>query len=138
MAPTSDNSTSGISWGGEGINILGARDKFDGSANTTAIVARLGSGFTYAARTCSTYSAKGGYTSGWFLPSGGDNNSQIECLNTNSSSIGGFTTPSLNYWTSTQSSADRAWYIYLLFQQQNRADKHDTALGFRCVSALIS
>ena len=106
VVPTADNSTS-IGWGGSGTT-TNATSTTDGATNTATIVAALGSGSSYAARTCSTYSAAGGFTSGWFLPAGNNPTStgQLNCLFTNRATIGGFA--STNYWSSTESSATSA------------------------------
>ena len=107
VTPTTDNSTS-IGWGGSGTTI-GAISTTNGATNTTTIVTALGPGSSYAARTCSTYSAAGGFTSGWFLPAGNNatNAGQLNCLYTNRDIIGGFST--VAYWSSTETSSTNAW-----------------------------
>lgn len=107
VASTTDNST-GIIWGGFGTT-TNATSTTDGAANTSTIVTALGS-TSNAAGTCSTYAATGGYTSGWFLPAGDNTgvSGQLNCLYTNQTAIGGFITAL--YWSSTESSADNAWY----------------------------
>ena len=106
VVPTADNST-GIGWGGSGTT-TNATSTTDGARNTTTIVTALGSGSSYAARTCSTYSAAGGYTSGWFLPAGNNltPTGQLNCFFTNRATIGGFARA--NYWSSTEASATAA------------------------------
>lgn len=101
-------------WGGSGTT--GATSTTDGAANTTTIVATLGTGSTYAARTCNELSVTGGFTSGWFLPSGSVTNSQINCLYNNRAAIGtgsiaagGAAFLTSTYWSSTESSSDNAW-----------------------------
>ncbi|MDA9272283.1 DUF1566 domain-containing protein [bacterium] len=107
VTPTADNST-GIGWGGSGTT-TSATSTTDGATNTTTIVAALGSGSSYAAITCSTYSAAGGYTSGWFLPAGNNTTStgQLSCLFINRVAIGGFSVNT--YWSSTEASSANAW-----------------------------
>jgi hypothetical protein len=105
IAPASDNSTS-IEWGGFTV-ATGASSATDGATNTATIVNCLTNSTsggcpgnidinTYAAGICSTYSANGGYTSGWFLPA----QTQLECLATNQASIGGFA--NAKYWASRE------------------------------------
>ena len=115
VVPTTDNST-GIGWGGSG-KTTSATSTTDGATNTTTIVAALGSGI-YTARTCSTYSAAGGFTSGWFLPAGnnGTTAGQLNCLYTNRTAIangaavsGGSGFEVAFYWSSTESSSVNAW-----------------------------
>ncbi len=106
VTPIADNSM-GIGWGGYGTT-TNATSTTDGATNTTTIVTALGSGSSYAARTCSTYSAAGGFTSGWFLPAGNNaaSTGQLNCLYTNRATIGGFA--STNYWSSTEATAGSA------------------------------
>jgi len=112
VTPTADNSTgSGISWGLPGIS-TSAVSTTSGASNTTSIVTTLGSSTSYAARTCSTYSAPGGFTSGWFLPAGNNTTTsgQLNCLFINRGRIGGFSSGS-SYWSSTEVSGNNsnAW-----------------------------
>lgn len=117
VTPTTDNST-GIEWGGFGTTI-GATSTTNGATNTATIVNCLSNNTsgscpgstdpeTYAAGICSTYTANGGYTSGWFLPA--DNNTgllgQLNCLFTNQVAIGGFA--NANYWSSTETNGTNA------------------------------
>lgn len=99
VTPKADNST-GIVWGSPTQTT--ATSTTDGATNTTTIVTTFGSGSNYAARTCSTYSAAGGFTSNWFLPAGNNatTTGQLNCLYTNSNLIGGFNNSS-PYWSST-------------------------------------
>ena len=103
-------------WGGSGIT-TGATSTTDGAANTSTIVTALGLG-TYAARTCSTYSAAGGFSSGWFLPSGNGTNTQLNCLYNNKTAIatgavaaGGAGYVTGTYWSSTEASSTTAWDV---------------------------
>lgn len=116
VVTTSDQSTS-QGWGSSGTT-TGATSTTDGAANTTTIVAKLGTGSTYAARTCNELSVTGGFTSNWFLPSGSVTNSQINCLYNNRNVIatgsvaaGGAGFASANYWSSTEASAANAWRL---------------------------
>ncbi len=114
----SDQSTA-QGWGGSGTT-TGATSTTDGAANTTTIVAALGTGTTYAARTCNELSVTGGFTSGWFLPSGSSTvtNSQLNCLYNNRTAIatgsvaaGGTGFASTYYWSSTEASSTNAWRL---------------------------
>lgn len=104
-------------WGGDGTT-TSATSTTDGATNTATIVATLGTGSAYAARTCSELSGPAGFTSGWFLPSGSVTNSQLNCLYNNRDAIAtgstaaggnGFNTGGQPYWSSTESSAGDAW-----------------------------
>lgn len=132
VAPKTDNSTA-IRWSGSSTT-TSATSTTDGATNTATIVATLGSGSSYAARTCSTYSAAGGYTSGWFLPAGNNTNSsgQLNCLFTNKGSIGGFASDS--YWSSTEDSSIRAWLQSFSNGTQSRGTRGST-FRVRCVRA---
>ena len=131
VTPTADNST-GIEWGGSGTT-TGATSITDGATNTTTIVRALSADSSYAAITCSTYSANGGFTSGWFLPAGNNlTTGQLNCLFTNRAQIGGFTND--KYWSSTQASATDAWYQVFFNGTQNNEFKGD-GLHVRCARA---
>jgi hypothetical protein len=132
VTPTADNST-GIGWGGSGTT-TSATSTTDGATNTTTIVTALGSGSSYAARTCSTYSAAGGFTSGWFLPAGNNLTStgQLNCLFTNRATIGGFA--STSYWSSTEASATDARNQNFLSSIQRSSFKVNSA-RVRCSRA---
>lgn len=117
VVTTSNQSASQV-WGGAGIT-TGATSTTDGAANTVTIVAAVGTESTYAARTCNELSVTGGFTSGWFLPSGAigtDLITQINCLynnrtaiNTGSVAAGGSGFSTQDYWSSTEVSATNAW-----------------------------
>ena len=136
VTPKADNST-GIGWGGSGTT-TGATSTTNGAANTTTIVTALSSGSSYAAITCSTYSAAGGFTSGWFLPSGNNRTStgQLNCLFTNRDKIGGFVTTgsSTGYWSSTEVSATNARLQFFGDGAQFSASK-GSSLMVRCSRA---
>jgi len=115
VVPTTDNNTR-IEWGISGIT-TNATSTTDGATNTATIVAALGSGI-YAAEICSTYSAAGGFTSGWFLPAGNNVTTagQLNCFYTNRTAIatgaavsGGSGFASASYWSSTEVSLNFAW-----------------------------
>ena len=104
-------------WGSTGTT-TGATSTTNGATNTATIVAALGTVSTYAARTCTEYSAAGGFNSGWFLPSGNGTNTQLNCLyqnkaaiNTGSVAAGGANFSDSLYWSSTEASATNAWRI---------------------------
>ena len=142
VTPATDNST-GIAWGGFGTT-TGATSTTAGATNTATIVNCLSnstsggcpgniSSSTYAAGICSTYTANGGYTSGWFLPA--DNNTgtsgQLNCLFTNRVAIGGFT--STNYWSSTEFNALNARNQNFNVGTQLNSSKTTTTIRVRCV-----
>jgi hypothetical protein len=116
VVTTSDQSTS-QGWGDSGTTTT-ATSTTDGAANTATIVAALGTGTTYAARTCNELSVRGGFTSGWFLPSGaptGNSVNQLNCLYNNRTAIatgsaaaGGSGFASTAYWSSTEFSSTYA------------------------------
>ena len=132
VTPTADNST-GIGWGSSGTTPTGATSRSDGATNTTTIVTALGSGSSYAARTCSTYSAAGGFTSGWFLPAGNNTSTgQLNCLFTNRTTIGGFA--NAMYWSSTEVLAASALMQSFSNGLQNSQSK-TSSLRVRCSRA---
>ena len=118
VVTTSDQSTGQI-WGS--LVDTGATSTTDGAGNTSKIVTTPGIGSTYAARTCSGLSVKGGFTSGWFLPSGGNTNTQLNCLYRNRDAIatgsvaaggaGLSTAVGTYYWSSTQNNTNFAWEV---------------------------
>ena len=115
VVTTSDQSTS-QTWAGGSTVVTGATSTTDGAANTTTIVAALGTGTTYAARTCNELSVTGGFTSGWFLPSGNGTNTQLNCLDNNRTAIatgsvaaGGAGFGNVSYWSSTEFNSTNAW-----------------------------
>ncbi len=144
VASTIDNS-GGIQWGGY-TQTTNATSTTDGALNTTTIVTCLsGPGSpggcpgnidvnTYAAGICNTYSAAGGYTSGWFLPAGNNTGSdgQLNCLYTNKTAIGSFA--SAAYWSSTERSGYNAWFQDFSGGGQNFVSKQNT-FHVRCVQA---
>lgn len=92
---------------------INATSTSDGAGNTASIVNCLTNGLdgcaggqdvnAYAAGICTVYSAAGGYTSGWFLPSGGNvTDTQINCIYDNRVALG--IGSSGVYWTSTEDS----------------------------------
>ncbi len=111
VVPAADNSTS-ISCGGPGI-ATGATSDIDGATNTSTIVDCLtnstgnpdctGSSIdpsTYTAGLCSTYEARGGFTTGWFLGA----EDQLDILYINRVSIGNFTNN--DYWSSKEATGN--------------------------------
>lgn len=101
VTPSSDNST-GV-WSASS-STTSATSTTDGATNTATIVAALGAGSSYAARTCSTYTTTGGFTSGWFLSA----KDQLNCLYGNKTAVGGFAND--YYWSSTEGDAVNAWH----------------------------
>jgi hypothetical protein len=114
IAATTDNSTA-IEWGGFGTEIgIDAQSDIDGASNTTAIVTALGNngGTPYAAQLCNDFEVDSqgntpclaGNTcyDDWFLPAGNSTlaSGQLNCLFTNSATIGGFA--DVDYWSSTE------------------------------------
>jgi hypothetical protein len=144
IAATADNS-SGIVWGGTGTTTT-ATSTTNGAANTSAIVNALGinGGTPYAAKLCSDYEVDSQSNSpcqtgntcynDWFLPAGNNalTSGQLSCLYTNRVAIGGFS--SVGYWSSTEDSANNAWYQSFSNGVQSNAFKSDT-LRVRCVRA---
>ena len=113
---TTSNQSTSQTWGGSGTT-TGANSPTNGATNTAIIVSTLSTGSTYAARTCYELSVTGGFTSGWFLPSGSVTNSQLNCLWNNRALIAtgsvaaggaGFTVNGI-YWSSTEVNSSNAW-----------------------------
>ncbi len=139
VVTTSDQSAA-QGWGGSGTTTAD-NSTTDGAANTTKIVAALRStGTTFAARTCNELSVTGGFTSGWFLPSGSVANSQLNCLYNNRAAIAtgsvaavGAGFASANYWSSTEASSTNAWR--LLFTLGNLSSSKSSSYRVRCSRA---
>jgi hypothetical protein len=127
-----------------------ARSTTDGATNTTVIVNCLSNGTcpsgvtvptqtaasNYAAGVCSTYSAAGGFTSGWFLPAGRNSTStgQLNCLYTNRFTIGGFTVTGVSYWSSSEFNATLAGRQNFSAGQQVSSGK-ENLIRVRCSRA---
>lgn len=129
LVVTASNQSDSQVWGGTGVT--NATSRTDGSDNTTKIVNTLGTDYVYAARTCNELSVVGGFTSGWFLPSGGNSTetgTQLNCIYTNSSQLG---FSNLLYWSSTESGSDRAWRIRFNDGQKNN-DLRTSLRAVRC------
>lgn len=139
VVTTSDQSPA-EEWGGAGIT-TGATNTADGAANTEMIFGVLGTASSYAARTCKELSVTGGFVSGWFLPSGNAENSQLNCLyqnrlaiETGSLAAGGAGFGTAGYWSSTETSPNNASRLAFSFGTQGGSSK----AGFfrlRCVKA---
>ena len=114
IAASVDNSNA-IQWGGSGIT-TSATSETNGAANTATIISILGAngGVAYAAQLCAQYTID--YLGNspctttpcydqWFLPSGSSSqtapNTQLYCLFSNKTQIGGFA--NANYWSSSES-----------------------------------
>lgn len=150
VVTTSDQSTS-QGWGGFGT-ATSATSTTNGATNTAVIVNCLTNGIgggctgglavaTYAAGNCSTYSSSGGFTSGWFLPSGSTTNSQVNCLYNNkvaiaagSLSAGGAGFANTGYWSSTDANSSFAWQLNFSNGAQGFGNKTNN-LRVRCVRA---
>lgn len=135
---TSDD-PSNHAWGGSGTT-TGATSATNGASNTATIVTTLGAG-TYAAITCSQLSVAGGFTSGWFLPSGSVTNSQLNCLYNNRAAIatgsvaaGGSGFGTGGYWSSTEATSTTAWRLNFNNANQTSVNKTN-ALSVRCARA---
>jgi len=109
VIPATDIS-SAVAWSNDS-NVTGATSITDGASNTAIIIANQGIG-DYAAYNCDQYSAPGGYTTGWYLPSGSSsssNGTQINCIYGNQASLPGFS--AVPYWSSTENAVaeTNAW-----------------------------
>jgi hypothetical protein len=90
-----------------------------GLSNTNNIITQNGTGVTYAAGLARAYDG-GGYTD-WYLPS----KDELNKLYINRVAIGGF--ESENYWSSTGSGSNLAWYQRFSNAFQNGTDKSYSA-----------
>jgi hypothetical protein len=101
------DSSAGITWGGQGLAIgRTAQSETDGATNTQAIVATLGTSTCYAALLCSNYEVDSSGNSpcqaaatcykDWFLPA----RKQLDCLRSHQKEIGGFANDF--YWSSSE------------------------------------
>ena len=126
VAPSSDYSTT-IHWSGIDTQTH-ATSTTDGATNTATIVVALGDS-SYAARTCSTYTTTGGFTTGWFLAA----KDQLNCLYGNRIAVGGFNADSA-YWSSTEDNADKAWGQDF-FNNTQFAFNKDSTFRVRCARA---
>jgi hypothetical protein len=125
----------------------GATSTGDGASNTGIIVTCFTTGpggnpgcphniglTTYAAGTCPSYSANGGYTIGWFLPA----IDQLNCIYNNKALIGGFGNfPGGIYWSSTENNATTAKDIQFATGVTNNTLKRTDGL-IRCARSLVS
>lgn len=102
IAATSDQSTSVI-WeirSNSYVNISTSKEIGTGLANTNAIIAQNGTGTTYAASLCKSYTnidTGTGVYSDWYLPSF----NELKKLYLNQTAIGGFDNTA-SYWSSSQ------------------------------------
>ena len=151
IAASVDNSPA-IQWGGSGITTSATSDT-NGAANTATIISTLGAngGVVYAAQLCAQYTID--YLGNspctttpcydqWFLPSGSSfqaaPNTQLYCLFSNKTQIGGFANDI--YWGSTEyaggASRTQASVINMSNGGQGFLTKTRT-LPVRCVRAFI-
>jgi hypothetical protein len=110
-------------WGGYKTSVSGTSTAIEtGKANTEAIVDTLEKKSitdTYAAKVCSDKTLNG--YSDWFLPS----QDELYEMYERRKSIGGF--KDSYYWSSSQSSADNAYYVYFYFDSKYddiKSNKH--------------
>jgi hypothetical protein len=126
IAANADQATSVIRWYGGSYTNTCARGNGVGAGlkNTAIIIANQGSvdGNTFAARVCNEYSVTvEGVTYGdWYLPSKFELNLLYQELNV----IGGFTTSSAYYWSSTESDANHAYIQSFIDGSQGPDDKN--------------
>ena len=107
IAAQADNAQ-GVKWGNSNSDPhVGTpiQNDTDGSGNTAAIVASLGSSANLAAPICARFNA-GGF-SDWFLPA----RNQLNVLFNNQAAIGGFVSGSWYYWSSTGTVIDLSGYL---------------------------
>lgn len=118
-AAPSDQST-GIQWGGQFTETGATATAIGtGQANTTTIVGILGTGISYAARTCDEL-VLGGY-SDWFLPSKDELNKMYTELKLYG--VGGFGD---TYYSSSEYNSMNAWYQSFGSGNQNYVAKSTT------------
>ena len=125
-----------------------AQQDFAGKANTTAILNHFPSdGSEYAPKFCATYSRVNansqGMTAGkWWLPSLGElfmMFANMKKINYALSLITGATPlAETYYWSSTESSANFAWYLYFGNGTQTYGNKSTSRYRVRPVSAFIA
>ena len=125
IAAPSDQSASAI-WGCDGTVIAGADAQTIGSGmqNTQDILAGC-SAAGIAAKICSDLTL-GGY-SDWYLPS----IDELEKLDENMDEIGGFSSTTPNYISSTESSSTTAWGMYVFPGPQLSQDNYGKGSSFR-------
>lgn len=111
ISSISDQATVTMRWfGGSYTNTCARADGVGaGLKNTAIIIANQGpvDGVTFAARVCNEYSVTvGGITYGdWYLPS----KFELNLMYNNLGIIGGFTTSSAYYWSSTEVDVNTVW-----------------------------
>lgn len=119
-------STGLTTWGGTGIAVgAGAQSLTDGAANTTAIVATLGTGTPYAASACNTSTLRGVPAGTWYLPAaceiGAEGGSPacpagIPNIEQNLLRLGFGNMSGVPIWSSTESTVNPgplAWAVFL-------------------------
>jgi hypothetical protein len=138
IAATADEATSVIRWyGGSYTNTCARGDGIGaGLKNTAIVIANQGpiDGATFAARVCNEYSVTVGTTTygDWYLPSKFELNLLYQELNV----IGGFTTSSAYYWSSTEFDANHVWIQSFINGSQGTDDKNQP--NFKYVRAIRS
>lgn len=126
-------------------NRLLAQEDYAGKANTAAILTHFPSdGESYAPKFCATYSRSNGKGSGilagsWWLPSLGELYlifANFHKINYALSLItGAVQLPAAAHWSSTEYSANRAWYLYFTNGYLGDTYKSTTRFRVRPVSA---
>jgi hypothetical protein len=136
IAATADQSTSTMRWyGGSYTNTCARGDGIGaGLKNTAIIIANQGpvDGATFAARVCNEYSVTVGSTTygDWYLPS----KFELNLMYSQLAVIGGFTTSSAYYWTSTEFDVNSAWIQSFINGTQGPDNKNQ--LTFKYVRAM--
>jgi hypothetical protein len=114
-------------WGCVGTTVPQTRTAFGiGALNTAEIVTGCVSAEVTAAEVANAFTLNG--FSDWFLPS----KDELYQLYLQRNDVGGFA--SNYYWSSSQASADRAWFQYFDVGLQIDSDKYNS-LGVRAVRA---
>lgn len=132
VAATADQSTNTMRWyGGSYTNTCARGDGIGaGLKNTAIIIANQGpvDGVTFAARVCNEYSVTiGGVTYGdWYLPS----KFELNLMYAELSVIGGFTTSSAYYWTSTEYDVNSVWIQSFINGTQGPDNKNQSTFKY--------
>jgi hypothetical protein len=98
----------GAEWGVDSVSVSTSAAIGTGKKNTANIIAALNPE-PDAAQRCKNYTSGG--KSDWFLPSKDELNLMYKNLYLHTPSIGGFSSHA-NYWSSSQSDSDYAWFQY--------------------------
>jgi hypothetical protein len=123
----SDLADPGVPWGCSGTEIDGADGNAIGKGETNTEEILVGCPTMGIAARLASDLVLGGQ-SDWFLPS----LPELSVLFENQALVGGFTD---NYWSSTESGASQANYIYFVFGAVNGAPKTDAGVRVRPIRA---